>query len=153
MKLSSLRHCGDIPKIFFSYYLVTTCHEVLCSHVEKKLSYSSLRSTSSEQGQLWVTLQRVDVGSEHLVQEGQGLWRKMMMWSLKRSSGRDSEKCSNQFLAAQPWCPPKPRLSRWMTAPLAFSYCFLGLLNVNVRGSHTLGLPALSHEIWQGPQL
>lgn len=84
-------------------------------------------------------------GSEHLVQEGQDLWRKMMMWSLKRSSGRNWEKCSNQFLAAQPCSPPKPRLSRWMTAPLAFSYCFLGLLNVSVRDWHTLGLPALSH--------
>ena len=61
MKLSSLRHCGDIPKIFFSYYLVTACHELLCSHVEKKLSYSFLRSASSEQGEQWVTLQRVDV--------------------------------------------------------------------------------------------
>ena len=32
------------------------------------------------------------------------------MWSLKRSSGRNSEKCSSKFLAAQPCSPPKPRL-------------------------------------------
>ena len=69
MKLSSLRHCGDIPKIFFSYYLVTACHELLCSHVEKKLSYSFLRSASkwtrrtvSHPSEGWC-------GSEHLVQE------------------------------------------------------------------------------------
>ena len=68
-KLSSLRHCGDIPKIFFSYYLVTACHELLCSHVEKKLSYSFLRSASkwtrrtvSHPSEGWC-------GSEHLVQE------------------------------------------------------------------------------------
>ena len=69
MKLSSLRYCGDIPKIFFSYYLVTACHELLCSHVEKKLSYSFLRSASkwtrrtvSHPSEGWC-------GSEHLVQE------------------------------------------------------------------------------------
>lgn len=117
--------------------------------LKRTLLLQSLRSTSSEQREQWVTLHRADVGNEYLVQEEQSLQKKMMMWSVERSSCRNSEKGMEPVpccIAMQgPWATENPSEAKTLKVNgNTFSCCFLGLLNVSSRDSCALGLPALS---------
>lgn len=140
--------------------MVWICH-VPGWHVEKKLLCFSLWEVLPVNKESRESLLIGLIGTVNIRSKKGSLWKKMMMWSVERSSRGDSEEgtepvpcCTAVQSSLAMGNPSEAKTLKEMTTPVAFS-CFWGISNVSARESHAQGLPASSCWIPQGtsPQI
>jgi len=135
--------------------MVWVCH-VLGWYVENKLLCFSLWEVLPINKQSRESLLIGLTGAVNIWSNKGSLWKKMMMWSVERSSRGDSEEgtepvpcCTAVQSSLATGIPSEAKTLKEMTTPVAFS-CFWGISNVSAGESHLQGLPASSRWIPQG---